>query len=367
LRSSEIIYRLLFWGAFVLLVPVLFIWIVKPNYAESGGRLDQFYPVADRITAISLGSSHSRAIYFPSLGYNGYSFADDRGDIRTAVFKARHILPHTPNLKYALIPLSPGNLSYDRGIAFNGNDPDLHMAIRNTPWPKQIWSLPFDEQYLLMRSHIFTFQTFKAANKLAKETVKNAMLAALGRNQGIFRDPCRARTNRSDFPHEFGIYNGYTREAMPAPCLQKAAETEASFHATQIGAILKRNGQIRAENAKMLEELAKSLGKKGIELIFFIPPLPDDYYMAKGLRRLARQEKPFIEQLIRVRNIQFYDFHDLFPPDSYTSQNRYFSDGNHLTLAGAKTFSKVLGKAMREPPQPATKAIAGTQFEIAPR
>lgn len=366
MRFREIIFRLLLWGAFVLLVPVLFIWIVKPNFAAEDRRTDQFYQVANRVTAISLGSSHSRAIYFPSLGYNGYSFADDRGDIRTAVTKARYILPYTQNLKYVLFSLSPGYLSYDRGIAFNGNDPDLHTAFQNAPWPKQFWSLPLDEQFLLLRSHFFTFETFKAANRLARETIKNAFRRALGRNQEMFRNPCRVRTNPVDFPHEFGIRNGYTREAMPAQCLAKAAEAEVSFHVVQISAILKRDAQIRSENVKFLKELARSLEKKGIDLIFFIPPLPNEYCISEGLRRLAREEKPFVEQFTRAKNVRLYDFHDLFAPDSYMTQNRYFSDGNHLTLTGAKAFSKVIGDALRGKTQLDPKSIAGAHFGFKP-
>lgn len=364
MRFKEILYRLILWGAFVLLVPVLFIWLIKPDYAAGDRRMDQFYLVADRITAISLGSSHSRAVHFPSLGYNGYSFADDRGDIRTAVTKARYVLPYTQNLKYVLFTLSPGYLGYDRGIAFKGNDPDLYMAFQNAPWPKQFWSLPSDEQVLLLRSQYFTFETFKAANRLARDTIKNAFRQALGRNQEMFRNPCRVRTNPADFPHEFGIRNGYTREAMPAECLQKAAEAEARFHAEQIGAILKRNHQIRAENTKLLEELAQSLAEKDIKLILFIPPLPDDYYMMEPLRRLAREDAPYIRQILQAQNVRLYDFHDLFPPSSYGPRNRYFSDGNHLTLTGAKAFSKILGETVRGKTQLDPKSIAEARFKL---
>lgn len=365
MRFREVLCRLLFWGAFVLLVPIVFIWLVRPGYF-SGGKVDPFYHAADRITAISLGSSHSRAIYFPSLGFAGHSFADDRGDIRTAVTKARYILPYTPDLKYVLMPVSPGYLSFDRKIGFGGTDHELLTALANAPWPKQFWSLAIDEQYSLLRSHVFTMEIFESANMLARETIKNAMLAALGRNQEMFRDPCRVRTNPMDFPHEFGIRNGYTREAMPARCLAEAAKAEANFHVEQIGAILKRDDQIRAENVKMLEDLAGILDEKGIELVLFVPPLPDDYVTADGLRRLAAEEAPLIEHLAHLRNVRLYEFHNLFPADSYKPENSYFSDGNHLTLAGARAFSKVLGEAMREPPQPDPKSIAGTDFQIAP-
>jgi hypothetical protein len=209
-------------------------------------------------------------------------------------------------------------------------------------------------------------ETFESANMLARETIKSAMLAALGRNQERFRNPCRVRTNPADFPHEFGIRNGYTREAMPAHCLAEAAKAEADFHVEQIGAILKRNHQIRAENVTMLEDLAGMLDEKHIELVLFVPPLPDDYVMAAGLRRLSAEEAPLIERLAGLRNVRLYEFHDLFPADSYAPENSYFSDGNHLTLAGATAFSRVLGEAMREPPQPDPESIAGTDFQIAP-
>jgi hypothetical protein len=209
-------------------------------------------------------------------------------------------------------------------------------------------------------------ETFEYANLLARESIKSGMLAALGRNQEAFRNPCRVRTNPADFPHEFGIRNGYTREAMPARCLAEAAKAEADFHVEQIGAILKRDHRIRAENVKMLEDLAGMLDEKGIELVLFVPPLPDDYVMADGLRRLAAEEAPLIERLVNLRNVTLHDFHGLFPQESYLHGNRYFSDGNHLTLAGAMAFSGALGEAMREPPQPAPKSIAGTQFETAP-
>jgi hypothetical protein len=365
LRFSEVLYRLLFWGAFVVFVPMAFIWLMRPDYF-SGGRIDQFHHVADRITAVSLGSSHSRAIHFPSLGFNGHSFADDRGDIRTAVIKARYILPYTPDLKYVLIPVSPGYLSFDRKLVFGGTDPDLLPAIANAPWPKDFWSLPFDEEYLLLRAHVFTLEMFETANRLTKETIKNAMLSALGKNQEMFRDPCRVRTNPADFPDESGIRNGYTREPMPASCLPAAAGAEAAFHTEQIGAILQRDEHIRAENTKLLEELAKALARRGIELVLFVPPLPVEYYGTEGLRMLAREEQPFIEQLTRLPNVRLHDFHGLFPPGSYRQDNRYFSDGNHLTLAGAKAFSKVLGEAMRGTLEPASEAVAGATRKLLP-
>lgn len=363
MRFNEVIKRLLFWGAFVLLVPIAFIWLIRPSYF-AGDRVDQFHRLADRITAVSLGSSHSRAIHFPSLGFAGHSFADDRGDIRTAATKLRYILPYTPNLKYVLMPISPGYLSFDRRLVFGGTDHELLAALANAPWPKQFWSLALGEQYALLRSHVVTLDIFEHANLLARETIKSGMLAALGRNQEIFRNPCRARTNAPDFPHEFGIRNGYTREAIPSHCLAKAAKAEADFHFEQIGAILKRDERIRAENAAMLEEIAGMLEAEKIELVLFIPPLPEGYLTAGGIRELAAQEAPFIEQLANLPNVRLHDFHDLFPLESYELDNRYFSDGNHLTLVGAEAFSAVLGDAMREPLQPAQKSIAGTDLPV---
>lgn len=364
MRFSEVIYRLLFWGAFVLLVPVAFIWLVRPAYF-AGGRVDQFYHAADRITAISLGSSHSRAIHFPSLGLSGHSFADDRGDIRTAATKLRYILPYTPNLKYVLMPVSPGYLSFDRRLVFGGTDHEFLAALANAPWPKQFWSLALNEQYALLRSHVFTMETFETANMLARESIKSGMLAALGRNQERFRNPCRVRTNPADFPHEFGIRNGYTRDAMPAGCLAEAAEAEADFHVEQISGILKRDVRVRAENLAMLNDLARMLDERQIELVLFVPPLPEGYVTASGLVRLAAEEAPLIEQLTGLRNVRLHDFHDMFPPESYALDNRYFSDGNHLTLAGAKAFSAFLGEAMREPRQPVPESVAGTDLPIA--
>ncbi|MBX2805969.1 MAG: SGNH/GDSL hydrolase family protein [Hyphomicrobiales bacterium] len=363
MRFSEIICRFLFWGAFVLIVPVAFIWLVSPAHFATD-RVDQFHHVADRVTAISLGSSHSRAIHFPSLGYNGHSFADDRGDIRTAVTKARYLLPYTPDLKYVLMPVSPGYLAFDRKEAFGGTDPDLNAAFANAPWPTDFRNLPLGEQLQMVRSHIVTLETFETANRLARETIKSSIFRLMGKNREMLRNPCRARTNPADFPDEFGLRNGYTRDPLPTRCLPVSAAADAAFHASQINAILKRDKNIRAENTNLLLDLAGRLAERKIELILFTPPFPDAYYGSERLGALSDDDKPYIKKLTERPNVRLLDFHDLFSASGDAGANRFFSDGNHLTLSGAQSFSKALGKSMRDNTDPVSTSMAGADAEF---
>lgn len=357
LRFDELILRCLIWGTFVLCVPALFLLLVDPGFFVRD-RVEQFLRKADRVEVLSLGSSHSRGLYFPSMGFTGYSFADDRGDISTAVYKSNLILPHARHLKYVMIPASPGYFSYDRRAAFGSFDPDLSLAIRNAPWPKNFWSLSLDEQYLLVRSNIFAFETLLSANGLAKDALGHGIRLVLGRSQKSFRNPCRARTNQTSFPHEFGILNGFTREAIPARCLPRIGQFEARLHARTVRAVLAANSVARETNTRLLNELAVALAARKAQLILFVPPLTRSY-LGKALRRLWEEEKPYREDLLKLPNVRLFDFHDLFAPSSYTKDNRYFSDGSHLTLAGAQALSKVFGQVMRQSKKRVSTADVG--------
>lgn len=325
----------------LLAVPKAILWVFWPQY-QGDQRVDRFYEIANELQAISLGSSHTRALHFPSMGLKGFSFADDSGDIETAELKLRLVLDHAENLRYAFVTVSPGYLSYSHLATDDAGWQHRAAILRYSPAPKSIKSHGFLDLVDWSRAHLLSFETTMALNTRIKSAAGDLFRAAAGRDQSEYRTQCRVPPNPLDHPDEMGIPNGFLRTALPAGCLKLRAGIEATLRANLIEETLATAPDILAANTAALNRMADLLRNRGAELVLVISPMTREYFDNDLLQKYWPSEIQILMALSDRDNVVLIDGHDFYYQQGYLDDNRWFSDGNHLTMLGARDFSKAV-------------------------
>ncbi len=317
-------------------IQILF-WLLPVDSYYSKQRY--FELQADKIEALALGVSHTRAINFPSLGIPGFSYHDPGSDLQTVAEKYRAIAPLTPNLKYILLAINPGYLHFiqsdkkraQKEVFVHANYPKYSNFNGPLYWnllfhyPKRmLWKLRknFRKKITLLIPHL---------------EVSNRHL------------PCQLKKSRK-IDHEDGFIGGYFDEYADGKCLNELAIATVNIHA---GLIL--NTRIQQENFKTNKQtmtamtaMIQGLATNQHKLILFIPPFTAEYYDHRLWEETKLEQQNYLQELALEPNVLFVDYHDLFYQRNYVELNTLFYDDNHLGLNGAREFSKILGEAIKE-------------------
>ncbi|MFD1343623.1 hypothetical protein [Litorisediminicola beolgyonensis] len=335
-----------FWIGFVFTVPVLVLHLALPEAARVS-PLAALEADPEAIEALTVGSSHGRDIYYPAMGLTGHALSEDAGDINTADLKLRAAISRLPNLKYVFMPVSPVLLTYDRRIGDPGDWLVHRSWLRNTPMPGEGAAITTSERLTLWSTRLASLEPFIRVNEISKNAVTRLVRGALGGvDDKIDAQACHVIENPPDFPHEYGIRNGFQRTPLPADCIPRASEMNAWNHLHHADGSLTAKPEIRAENLVHLTRMAKAAREAGLQLIFFVPPVTQAYYETPELLRHWEIERPLIEELAEREGARFVDFHDFFWSGAYRTKNAVFVDGNHLTIHGAAVFSEALAREL---------------------
>jgi hypothetical protein len=305
-------------------------------------RLSSFYARAKKIEVVSLGSSQSLGIHFPSLHVEGHSFFGGGMDIETSDLKFRAILPHTPQLKCIIFPLTPGILSYSAKASGH----DRRDWVAYAPWPTKNSDLNFEEWLLFVKSRLYLFvkPIAQARSQLSSFFLIPPSYETLG--DSTEQASCKNRPNDRNTDDEFGIRNGYIQHTAPASCLNEQAIATTESHLTRLALSPDVLDGIREDNIRSLRSIGRVLSAHGAHLILVAMPLTTEY-----LSRISFEEFRDLDLLTDAleaeTSITIYDFSEFFH-SSTSTKNTYFYDVDHLALSGARVFSSALRKVIPE-------------------
>jgi hypothetical protein len=108
----------------------------------SNVRIDVLISKADSIQALALGNSHSCAIDFNELGFNGYRVADGGNDMFEVEYQVKVLFPYLPDLEIVFINISYFSFFIDNAaitehIAFFSKS-QYDDFIKNYPYTKDL-------------------------------------------------------------------------------------------------------------------------------------------------------------------------------------------------------------------------------------
>ena len=346
MNSKRKILFILVWCGVALSVPYLTLSLFFAD-RKKDDRLDQFYERADSIEALSLGSSHTRALHFPSMGIEGYSFADDGGDIEIAEYKLRRIIDHVPELRFVLLTVGPGFLSYNRISGVPGEFPGDY--IRYTPSGRPFSGFSPREIFWGIRSWLLGIRSDAVlANRLTREAVRTAIRRSSGRDVEK-HDECQFRDNPADHPHEDGILGGFARIPIASHCMTPEFEAyDASRRVEMIERSLDANPDTVEENIRYLQRISDLLKSRGAELVIVLSPTSAGYFEYEDLQALWNAESPILHDFASKEDVLVLNHHRMFFGVPYDTENIWFSDPNHITYEGARIFSRAIGKDLPE-------------------
>ncbi len=341
--------RLFLWfvalTAFVFAVPFVVGTVFVPK-AQRVEPVEAFYEVEDRLDAITLGASHGRAVYYPAMGLVGHSLNEDLGDIWTADLKLRAALSRVEGLDFVFMPVSPALLDHDHRITTPENWLIESSWLQNTPIPAEGANMSFTERARIFFHTHFSVMPFVRVNQLTKDAISQLVRRAMGDvDDAIAAQGCGVLRNPLSHPHEFGQRNGYPRHPMAAHCLDQSGQLNAWDHGERAKSALEQVPGIREFNLSLLRKMIAETEAAGAEFVMFVAPMTETYFNDPVLNALWEEERPRIEALAEETGVAFYDFHDLFW-GRYREDNQVYTDGNHLTLEGARQFSEAFAEAL---------------------
>ncbi len=111
---------------------------------------------------------------------------------------------------------------------------------------------------------------------------------------------------------------------------------------------LSNQPQLLEANKAALVRMADLLQEHGASLVLVIPPMTREYFESMQLQKYWPKELQTLRLISKRNNVVMIDGHDFFYDQEYLEDNQLFSDGNHLTLNGARIFSDALSYYLPE-------------------
>jgi hypothetical protein len=333
LRFKLILIWLLCLGLVAATTHTLF-WLFLDNSHYS--KQQDFDVRANSIAAISLGVSHSRAIHFPSLEISGFSYHDPSSDLQTAAEKYRAIAPLMPNLKYILLPISPPFLHFIQANEIRASR-ELFLYANYPKYNnfngKLYWTLLLHYPERMLQKLRFSFR-----KKFERLTY----------HFGMSPKQLSCQAKKTDYKgHEDGFIGGYFDTYVDGKCLNELAISTVNGYANQA---LKTKDLLKnfTKNKNTMAAMVKEIAANQHQLILYIPPFTSEYYEHKSWESVKVEQHQYLQELSLKPNVLFVDYHDLFYHRNYVVLNTLFYDDHHLGLNGAKEFSEIFGRDIRQ-------------------
>ena len=281
-------------------------------------HVKQLLSQAQHLESIAIGNSHTGAINFEVLGYDGYKLARPDGDFFEIKYQLENLIPRTPAVKTVFV-----NVSYFSFLDDNTASDDVEF--RRTDIYTVIPSWRFIEgdfeNFIIGKSHLI----FPVRSILKKDNWEEIFyITILGKIPEedqfieIAADDCRHMTTEALIDNIKSI-----RIAK-----YKRLTTEMAAN----------NPDLDADIYETIVELIQYLHTQDIRVIFFTPPYSEaytEYYQSVDPGAIALM-KQNMQSLQQEYDVEYYDFSI---DEEFKSDIRLFADGDHLNGCGAKLFS----------------------------
>ncbi|WP_417796277.1 hypothetical protein [Terasakiella pusilla] len=299
--TSRFKVRLLLGGIFfiIFLLPV-FQKTQFPLYGPSS-------PLSE-ITDLSLGNSHTQALNFESIGLKGLRLFYDGGGPFEAAFYFDQYVSHLPNLKRVWLPLT---VFY----------PHIKVSENFSSWSFKLYNMSGSD---VLKKMVF-FETAWRQKVKGWLTIKEKIRQKLGLASSL--------------------KNHIFVDGVSLPCsIMKHDEIARGVEKS----VVQQTSLLDKDNLRgydLLEGIVVEAARRGIEVVFYMPPFTREYFTSPYLDDFRAQFRVQLAELSAKHvNLTYLDFHDLF----YDNYRNFFYDNNHLNCFGAAAFSKVIYEAFIE-------------------
>jgi hypothetical protein len=274
------------------------------------------------VESIVLGSSHGDDIDFSSTRFHGYSLARAWGDFFETEYYLKYLVPRLPELKVVFIPVGYFSFDWD-----NAQIDELAVRREQVYTTIPSWSIipgDFKDFFIGRGAQLVPIKTI-----LRQDNWK-----------GIFFSLIKAQdTNSSNStPTEDCKYVEISQLAVQADAradeqIQFAKEARLS------------RPTIREDSYQAVVATIQYLLAHNIRVVFFTPPYYSEYtnhYRQNDFESIAAMQE-MMKRLQRDFGIIYFDFST---DVRFVSDNKLFTDSDHLNLCGKQMFSKILDQAL---------------------
>ena len=274
------------------------------------------------VEALSIGNSHSGAVDFNTLKFNGIHYWDAAEDIYETRYKLQYLLKHYKKLKKIFIPISPYlPLQNNAEVFYHAQyHPRIRLHVSTNSWKP----LQYKFNYLLLGklSPVLRYDHWAFLPKMIS-----------GISDFQVSDP------RLESVED----NGFLKFKYSEIASVKMLENACSYNVREHKRLLVGNDFIELFFTE-LENIIMLLKENKIQLILYTPPYYQYYnHLTRELEGANSIER--IAEFANKKKVFYKDFSEY----SLISNNwKYFEDGTHLNKQGRAVFSKLLISNLEE-------------------
>ena len=273
------------------------------------------------VEAIAIGNSHTQAIDFTVLGYNGHRLARSGRDIFEIKYYLDGLLPKLPDVKIVFITVSYFTFQRDNAVSAEVRIRRIHTYATIPSWRYIDGDF---SNFLVGKLHPI-FPVTEIAREDAWEGVA----------YGIVGD--------DDNPIEQTII-----EQANNHCADKGyeyiathADLRAAQHIQYAAEMTTNHTDLPLDVYQAMVDIIQDLQQRDIRLIFFTPP----YF--SGYTEFYRENDPEAIGLMQqnMRSLQHeykIEYYDFSSDQAFAPNYQMFIDSDHINPCGAKQFSTKL-------------------------
>jgi hypothetical protein len=300
---------------------------VAPVYGYMTERRALIKTHSSEIQAVSLGSSHAKAIDFTPLGINGFHLSRGGSDLHETAFLAREVLPSLPAVKCMFISVSPHSIHGDNGAAISRD----RLGSR-----RELYSGSTSTAYIEGDRNVFFLS--KLAPLLREDHWGGVLAAFVGLR------PARVTDNGA-------LEAQKAAPALTGKALNEHGERSARHHEALIEEVLRVKPSAKNGGYYALDALLGDLSASGITVVLYTSPLHHSYLRSTLPLRLQETRAAGENLTQRHENAMYLDFSVAEP---FATRSELFQDSNHLTAVGSHEFSSMLAERLRRDPRGAS-------------
>ena len=356
--------------------------ILADNYdSQSVFRITQLLNKRDSINALAVGNSHTCAFDFRTLKMNGYRVAQGGNDVFETEYQLRALVPMLPNLKVVLFNISYFSLFEDNSAIPNDycyyTKEEYNLLLYRYPNVKFVLSPIKYSDLILIDTKKINSQQENILGPAYRE-IMDKVSDGLGLRKSYYKSiPSFNWVNgdiKNFFESKFSliirqdhwkeiIYNLFKNHPVlnpneyyktdkygqstrslaytyknPDSLDEMAKKIQVPNYINNCKVMAYFNNDIPNETYKCLISVIKYLRQRNIKLIFITTPVYfsfTKYYDKKYIHLM----KINMNQLKKEYGIKYYDFST---DTTFSYNNKFFYNSDHLNKTGAKKFSKKL-------------------------
>jgi hypothetical protein len=298
-------------------------------HVEHQQRVADLQVRSDRIKAITLGNSHSDAIDYSVLGFDGQSLAFAAADLFEVEKYAQYLENRLPNLKTVFITISYYSFRRDNATyePFRTRRIGFYSLV-------PIWSPVRGDtsNFLLGRLESYTHVMSVVRSDSWKD---------------VWMELAKDSPTVNPFP-----YNGVRTTSIWGDCSHYTDE-QLDIHAQDIATRnVSSSNQMATVHQGLVQDAYETLARtiaqlqlKGIRVVLFTPTYYQKYnvyFMEQG-SHIYDEMRLKVDKLQQTYQVEYYDFSD---DPEITSHPELFYNSDHLGECGHKVFSAKLLEAM---------------------